>query len=122
MLGRVIHAIRDLASGLSYGYPACCVFNYTLDTLRGTPAGLRRGERYDSTLGTYVPCVFHTRVKTALSRQESLEFLNSGFSATHLAQEDSVEIRVNGKLVSGLRIPKGTDAVLLSQVRLREST
>jgi hypothetical protein len=120
MASRVSRAIRDIALGLRNGYPICCVMNYALDSIVETPAGLRRGEKRDPILGTYVPCVLHAEVRKPLSRSESLQLLNSGFAVTHLAPDDSVEVHVNGRIVSGLRIPKGTDAVFLSQVRMRE--
>ena len=118
MTVRVRRAIRDIMKGLSIGYPLCCTVNYALDSLRGVPAGLRRGETQNANVGSYVPCIFHMRVKNQLTKQQSLELLNSGFAVTHLAPHDSVEIRVNGDIVSSLRIPKGTDGLLLSQVRL----
>jgi len=120
MLVRLTRAARDLVAGLRYGYPPCCVLNYAFDSILGLPAGLNRGEKVDSETGTYVPCQFHKRVQHSLSSTESMQLLNSGFSVEHLAPEDTVETRVNGRVVSRVRVPKGLDALFLSQVRFRD--
>jgi len=120
MLNRVAKAKRDFVVGVRYGYPLCCVLNYALDSALGTPAGLRRGETYDPRSGTYVPCHFHRRVQHSLSPSQSLQLLNSGFSVEHLAPEDLIETRVNGRVVASIRVPKGLDAVFLSQVRFKD--
>ena len=119
MLVRLTKAARDLVAGFHYGYPPCCVFNYAFDSVLGLPAGLSRGEKLDPWVGTYVPCHFHKHVQRSLSAIESMRLLNSGFSVEHLAPEDTVETRVNGRIVSRVRVPKGFDAIFLSQVRLR---
>lgn len=123
MLGpsRIEQAVRVFASGLRYGYPICCVCNYAFDSLLGVPSGLSRGERSDPSLGTYVPCGFHKQVTKSLPAQECLQLLKSGFAVEHLNPDDILETRVNGKVVSSLRVPFGVDAVYLSQIRLRGS-
>ena len=120
VLTRLRKAKRDLIAGLRYRYPLCCTLNYALDAVLGLPAGLSRGERIDPSIGTYVPCHFHKRVQHSLSSTESMQLLNSGFSVEHLAPEDTVETRVNGRVVSRVRVPKGLDALFLSQVRFRD--
>jgi len=120
LLDRLSKSIRDLVSGLRYGYPVCCVFNYFLDSFLSIPSGLSRGEITDPTLGTYVPCHFHRRVNGPLSRGECLQLLGSGFAVEHLAPQDTVETLVNGKVVSKIRIPQGADGLFLSQIVLRD--
>ena len=111
---------RDFLVGLRQGYPTCCVLNYALDSLRGIPAGLSRGVVSGPSCGDYVPCRLHKRVRRALSSRESLTLLNSGFSVEHLAPQDLIETRVNGKVITRMRIPEGLDAVFLSQVKLTD--
>ena len=119
VLDKLSKSKRDLMLGLRYGYPLCCVLNFTLDSLRGIPSGLSRGESYNEKLGSYVPCEFHKRVKHALTSSESLRLLNSGYSVEHLAPKDLIETRVNGRLVSSMRIPVGSDALYVSQIKLK---
>jgi len=105
--------------GLSYGYPLCCILNFTIDSLLGVPSGLSRGESYSGKFGSYIPCEFHKKVKRALTPSESLHLLSSGYSVEHLAPEDLIETRVNGRVVSSMRIPAGLDAVYVSQIKLK---
>lgn len=120
ILERLLKGKRDFTVGVQHRYPLCCVLNYVLDSLLGTPAGLRRGETLDPRTGTYVPCHFHKRVHRSLSPTESMHLLNSGFSVEHLAPEDLLETRVNGKVVASVRVPKDLDAVFVSQVRFQD--
>jgi hypothetical protein len=120
ILQRLSKARRDFVVGVRYGYPLCCVLNYTLDSVLGTPAALRRGETLNPRTGTYVPCHFHKRVQRALSPTESMQLLKSGFSVEHLAPDDFIETRVNGRVVTSVRVPKGLDAVFVSQVRFQD--
>ena len=117
---RLTRAKRDLVAGLRYGYPVCCVLNYTLDSILGLPGGLSRGERFDSKSRGFVPCHFHKHVLHSLSHLQSMQLLNSGFSAEHLAPEDLIETRVNGRVIASVRVPKGYDAIFLSQIRLQD--
>jgi hypothetical protein len=119
VLDRLSKSKRDFMLGLSYGYPLCCVLNFTIDSLLGVPSGLSRGESYSRKLGSYVPCEFHKRVKHALSSSESLRLLNSGYSIEHLAPKDLIETRVNGRLVSSMRVPAESDALYVSQIKLK---
>jgi hypothetical protein len=121
MFSRLFRAIRAFVSGLEYGYPICCVANYSLDTFLGIPSGLSRGEEYAPSVGTYVPCRFHKRVLKALTQVECAQLLRTGFAVEHLGPNDSLETRVNGQVVSRMRVPNGFDAVFLSQIDLREA-
>ena len=118
ILGNVARAIIDIVRGLRLGYPVCCVFNYSLDSLLGIPSGLSRGEVVRPTTGAYVPCHFHKSVKESLSRPECLQLLHSGCLVEHLAPESTIETRVDGRVVSSTRIPQGIDGVLLQQLRV----
>lgn len=121
MLNRISGAIRAFTSGLKYGYPICCVANYSLDSFLGVPSGLSRGETYVASIGTYVPCHFHKRVLKPLTPLECARLLRSGFAVEHLSPNDRLETRVNGQIVSRVRIPDGFDALFLSQVSLRQA-
>jgi hypothetical protein len=103
---------------LEFGYPLCCVFNYSLDSLLGIPSGLSRGEVADPTTGTYVPCHFHKRVKKSLSRSQCLQLLNTGCLVEHLAPQSTVETLVDGKVVSSVQVPDEMRGVFLQQLRL----
>jgi hypothetical protein len=116
----LLRALDAFSSGLKSGYPLCCVLNYVLDALLGIPSGISRGERFDPNWGSYVPCHYHKRVTQSLSRSACSELLDSGFAVEHLAPEDQIETRINGRVVSAVRIPPGNDAVFLSQLRLNE--
>jgi hypothetical protein len=109
----------DFIVGLRYGYPLCCVLNFTIDSLLGIPSGLSRGESHHAEIGPYVPCHFHKRVRHTLTRRESMLLLKSGYSVEHLAPTDLIETKVNGRLVSRMRIPVGLDAIYVSQIKLR---
>lgn len=121
MLSRFFRAGRAFVSGLKYGYPICCVANYSLDSFLGIPSGLSRGEDRAPSLGTYVPCHFHKRVLKTLTPVECAQLLQTGFAVEHLGPNDSLETRVNGQVVSRMRIPEGFDAVYLSQINLKEA-
>jgi hypothetical protein len=118
----LLRALEAFSSGLKYGYPVCCVLNYALDALLGIPSGITRGEKVDLKSGTYVPCHYHRRVTQSISRSACSQLLDSGFAVEHLAPEDQIETRINGKIVSAVRIPAGSDAIFLSQIRLSESS
>jgi hypothetical protein len=49
-----------------------------------------------------------------------MQLLNSGFSVEHLAPYDLVETRVNGRIITSVRVPKGFDAIFLSQIQLQD--
>ncbi len=119
ILDRLIKSKRDVKLGLDYGYPLCCVLNFTIDSLLGVPSGLSRGEAYDEKLGSYVPCEFHKRVKHSLTPKESLRLFDSGFRVEHLAPKDLIETRVNGRLIASVEIPAELDGVYVSQIRLK---
>lgn len=120
MIGRAARAVKDLLRGIKLRYPICCVLNYSLDTILGVPAGLSRGEISSPPVGTYVPCHLHKRIRS-LSRTECDEFMKSGYTVERLAPNATLEMRVDGKVVSSLHIPEGLEALLLQQVRLTES-
>jgi len=44
----------------------------------------------------------------------------SGFAVEHLGPMDELETRLNGTIVTRIRVPRRTDAIFLSQIRLRE--
>ncbi|MGD0175610.1 MAG: hypothetical protein ABSC50_02155 [Candidatus Bathyarchaeia archaeon] len=119
VLDKLSKSKSDFMFGLRYGYPLCCVLNFTIDSLIGIPSGVSRGESYNTKVGPYVPCHFHKRVKHALTPSESLLLLNSEYSVEHLAPKDLIETRVNGRLVSRMRIPAGLDAIYVSQIKLK---
>ncbi len=120
MIGRVGRAVRGLLQGLKFGYPFCCVLNYSFDTLLGLPSGLSRGETSSTTLGPYVPCHYHKKLN-ALSRRECLELIKGGYLVERLAPNAKVEMFVNGKVVSAIYIPEGIEGLLLQQIKLTES-
>lgn len=118
ILSSTARAIGSFVRGLRLGYPACCVFNYSLDSLLGIPSGLSRGEASSPNTGPYVPCHFHKKVRKSLSRSECLQLLHTGFLIEHLAPESTIETLVDGKLIASTRVPKGSRALLLQQLRL----
>jgi len=118
ILGSAARAIGSFLRGLRLGYPACCVLNYSLDSLLGIPSGLSRGEASSPNKGTYVPCHFHKRVSKSLSWSECLQLLHSGFLVEHLAPESTIETLVDGRLISSTRVPRGIRGVFLQQLRL----
>jgi hypothetical protein len=114
-IARAIHSARD---GLKFGYPLCCVLNYSLDLLLGIPSGLSRGEIADFRAGPHVPCHFHKRVKKSLSRTQCLQLLDTGSLVEHLAPQSTVETRVDGRVVASVQVPDGMRGVFLQQLRL----
>jgi hypothetical protein len=114
-IARAIHTARD---GLKFGYPLCCVFNYSLDSLLGIPSGLSRGEIANSRAGPYVPCHFHKKVKRSLSRTQCLQLLDTGCLVEHLAPQSTVETLVDGRIVASVQVPDGMRGVFLQQLRL----
>ena len=118
ILGNVARALVDIVRGLRFGYPVCCVFNYSLDSLLGIPSGLSRGEVVRPTTGAYVPCHFHKSVKKSLSRAECLQLLSTGCLVEHLAPESTIETRVDGRVISSTRVPQGIRGVFLQQLKL----
>jgi hypothetical protein len=121
ILGCVTRAIESVVHGLKFGYPVCCVFNYSLDSLLGIPSGLSRGETVTPTRTEYVPCHFHKKVKKSLSRSECLQLLNTGYLVEHLAPESTIETVLDGRVISSTRVPKGIRGVLLQQLRLESA-
>lgn len=120
LIGRVARAIEALLQGARFGYPVCCVLNYSFDTLLGLPSGLRRGETCSPRLGTYVPCQYHKKLNS-LPRSECEELMRRGCMVERLAPNSTLEMRVDGKVVSSLQIPEGLEGLLLQQVRLTEN-
>jgi len=118
VLGCVARASANVVRGLKCGYPLCCVLNYSLDSLLGIPSGLSRGELVKPRTGTYVPCYFHKRVKKSLSRSECLQLLNTGCLVEHLPPQSTIQTLVDGRVISSTRVPEGTRALLLQQLRL----
>lgn len=118
ILSSVSRAIASVVSGLRCGYPVCCVFNYSLDSLLGIPSGLSRGEVVTSKTGAYVPCYFHKRVKKSLSRSECVQLLKTGCLVEHLPPHSTIQTLVDGRVISSTRIPDGMSGVLRQQLRL----
>jgi hypothetical protein len=118
ILGYVARAAASVVRGLKCGYPLCCVLNYSLDSLLGIPSGLSRGEVAMPKTGAYVPCYFHRRVKKSLSRSECLQLLKTGCLVEHLPPQSTIQTLVDGRVISSTRIPEGTRAVFLQQIRL----
>jgi hypothetical protein len=114
----VARAIESVIHGLKFGYPICCVFNYSLDSLLGIPSGVSRGEKMTPAREEYVPCHFHKKVKKSMSRSECLQLLDTGCLVEHLAPESTVETILDGRVISSTRVPKGIRGVLLQQLRL----
>jgi len=118
ILGSTTRAVTSFVRGLRLGYPACCVLNYSLDSLLGIPSGLSRGESSSPNTGAYVPCHFHKKVGKSLTRSECLQLLHTGFLVEHLAPESRIETLVDGKLISSTWVPRGSRGVFLQQLRL----
>lgn len=53
---RLDQAMWDLACGIYFGYPLCCVEEYCLDTVEGRLSGWRRRSVPDGHGNKYVPC------------------------------------------------------------------
>jgi hypothetical protein len=118
IFNRIAGAIYSLREGSKFGYPICCVFNYSLDSLLGVPSGLSRGEITNPTTGTYVPCHFHKKVKKSLSKSQCLQLLDTGCLVEHLAPQSTVETLVDGKVVASVQVPDGMRGVFLQQLKL----
>jgi hypothetical protein len=55
---QITKSIKDLINGIKYGYPLCCIIQFSLDTLRNLP--IQATLRYTDTVD-YVPCNLHIR-------------------------------------------------------------
>ncbi len=115
---RIASAIHSISAGLRFGYPLCCVFNYSLDMLLDIPSGLSRGEVRDAKIGAYVPCHFHKRVKHSLSRSDCLKLMDSGCLVEHLAPCSTVQTVVDGRVVSSVQVPEAMRGLFMQQLRL----
>ena len=118
ILGNATRAILSIVRGLGLGYPPCCVFNYSLDSLLGIPSGLSRGEVVTPTKGTYVPCHFHKSITKSMSRPKCLQLLRTGCLVEHLAPQSTIATLVDGRVIASTQVPEGVRGVFLQQLRL----